>query len=90
MAGSDGIGDTPNVIDVDNVDHYPLMRPYGVLLGDVNGDGKVNLKDVMVAVQAFNSFPGTPRWNVAADLDNSGRVDMRDLVLIVLNFNKHE
>jgi parallel beta-helix repeat protein len=30
LPGSDGIGDTPYVIDSDNVDHYPLMNPYGV------------------------------------------------------------
>jgi len=28
--GSDGIGDTPYVIDEDNVDHYPLMNPYAI------------------------------------------------------------
>jgi len=28
--GSDGIGDTPYVIDECNVDHYPLMNPYTV------------------------------------------------------------
>jgi nitrous oxidase accessory protein len=28
-AGSDGIGDTPYVIDANNVDHYPLENPYG-------------------------------------------------------------
>jgi parallel beta-helix repeat protein len=28
MTGSDGIGDTPYVIDTDNIDHYPLMYPY--------------------------------------------------------------
>lgn len=88
--GSDGIGDAPYVIEIDNTDRYPLMRLYGTLLGDVNGDGKINMKDVMAAVQAFNSFPGTPRWNPNADLDNSGRVDMRDLLICVLNFNKHE
>jgi len=27
--GSDGIGDTPYVINVDNRDNYPLMKPYG-------------------------------------------------------------
>jgi len=27
--GSDGIGDTPYVIDANNTDHYPLMNPYG-------------------------------------------------------------
>jgi parallel beta-helix repeat protein len=26
--GSDGKGDTPYIIDVNNVDHYPLMSPY--------------------------------------------------------------
>jgi len=29
LPGSDSIGDTPYVIDADNVDHYPLMFPYG-------------------------------------------------------------
>jgi len=28
--GNTGIGDTPYVIDEDNVDHYPLMYPYDV------------------------------------------------------------
>jgi len=27
LSGSDGIGDTPYVIDAENVDHYPLMSP---------------------------------------------------------------
>jgi nitrous oxidase accessory protein NosD len=29
-ANRDGIGDTPYVIDADNVDHYPLMAPFDV------------------------------------------------------------
>lgn len=29
VLGSDGIGDTPYVIGVNNVDHYPLIKPYG-------------------------------------------------------------
>jgi parallel beta-helix repeat protein len=28
ITGSDGIGDTPYVIDASNIDHYPLMYPY--------------------------------------------------------------
>jgi len=28
--GSDGIGDTPYVIDENNIDHYPLMNPYTI------------------------------------------------------------
>jgi parallel beta-helix repeat protein len=88
ITGIDGIGDTPYVIDASNADRYPSMKPYVALVGDVNEDGKVDIKDVMLAVQAFNSFSGQPRWNPDADVDHSGRVDMRDIVLIVLNFNK--
>jgi parallel beta-helix repeat protein len=58
-------------------------------LGDVNGDGKVDMRDTNLAIAAFNSFPNTPRWNVFADLDGNGYVDMRDVVLVVLNFGKH-
>ena len=29
ILGSDGIGDTPYIIDVDSVDQFPLMYPYG-------------------------------------------------------------
>ncbi|MGF3573520.1 MAG: NosD domain-containing protein [Candidatus Bathyarchaeia archaeon] len=29
LHGSDSIGDVPYIIDADNVDHYPLMNPYG-------------------------------------------------------------
>jgi len=28
ITGSDGIGDTPYVIDANNIDHYPLMKPW--------------------------------------------------------------
>ena len=58
-------------------------------LGDVDGDGKVDMRDISLAIAAFNSFPNTPRWNVFADLDENGRVDMRDVVLVVLNFGKY-
>jgi parallel beta-helix repeat protein len=30
-AGSDGIGDTPYIIDADNQDRYPLMRPWTLM-----------------------------------------------------------
>jgi len=29
LPGSDSIGDTPYIVNADNVDHYPLMNPYG-------------------------------------------------------------
>jgi PQQ-like domain/Dockerin type I domain len=58
--------------------------------GDINSDGIVDMRDVMSAVQAFNSFPSTSRWSPYADVDGNSRVDTRDILVIVLHFNQHE
>ncbi len=58
------------------------------LQGDVNGDGKVDAQDILIAAKAFGSFTDSPRWNPDANLNNDGRVDGRDLVIIARNFGK--
>jgi len=71
--------------------NYTCSAPVHIgVPGDINNDGTVDMKDVMNAVKAFNSFPGTSRWSPYADIDGNGRVDMRDILTIVINFNKHE
>lgn len=69
---------------------YAVFTVHAFLPADVNQDGVVDTKDISVAVAAFNSSPGSPRWNSNADVDNSSRVDMRDILIIVLNFGQHE
>jgi len=54
--------------------------------GDINGDGKVDGKDVALAALAFGSMPGSPRWNQNADFNGDGRIDGRDIVIIVRNY----
>jgi hypothetical protein len=58
------------------------------LMGDIDGDGKVDMKDVGWVVDAFGSYPGHPRWNPDADLNQGGFVDMKDIGLTVINFGK--
>jgi uncharacterized repeat protein (TIGR02543 family) len=58
------------------------------LLGDVNGDGRVNLIDIAIAAKAFGSTPSSPRWNLAADINGDGIVDMKDLALIARNIGE--
>jgi hypothetical protein len=58
------------------------------LMGDVNGDGKVNYRDIALAILAFRSYPGRANWNPHADVRVDGLVDMRDITAIVLNFTK--
>jgi len=58
------------------------------IMGDVNGDGKVDMRDVSASVLAFRAYPGRPTWNPEIDLDRNKIIDMRDIVIIILNLNK--
>jgi YVTN family beta-propeller protein/parallel beta-helix repeat protein len=58
------------------------------ILGDINGDGKVDGRDITIIAGAFGSVPGDPRWNPDADINQDGKVDGRDLVLAAANFGK--
>jgi PKD repeat protein len=57
------------------------------LVGDVNGDGKVDMRDIAIVAKAFNSIPGAPNWNPIADLNGDGKVDMRDIAIVAKAFN---
>jgi hypothetical protein len=59
------------------------------LVGDVNGDYKINVEDVSMAAVAFGSKPGNPRWNSKADINNDGKVTIEDVALIAKNFGRH-
>ena len=85
-ANHDAIGDTPYVIDANNKDNYPLMPPQ--LPGDVNGDSKVNLQDLVLLALAYGSKPGDLNWNPYADIDGNGDVDQADLAILTENYGK--
>jgi hypothetical protein len=55
--------------------------------GDINGDGEINLPDIVLAAMAFGSSPEHPRWDPVADLNKDGVVDIRDLVAIAVLWN---
>lgn len=56
------------------------------LIGDVNGDGKVDVNDLIAWDAAFGAKPGDPNWNVQADINGDGVVDKQDGLLIVQNY----
>jgi parallel beta-helix repeat protein len=58
------------------------------MMGDVNGEGVVNMADIMTLLNAFGSYPGHPRWNPDCDLNHDGRIDLADIVLALMNFGK--
>jgi len=60
-----------------------------VVQGDINKDGKVDIRDITVAAIALGSYSGHPRWNPQADMNKDGRVDIKDIALIAMNYGKN-
>jgi hypothetical protein len=57
---------------------------------DVNGDGKVDMGDVVTVLRAFGSTPGSPNWNPNCDLEGNDKIDMGDVVIVLINFGKYD
>jgi len=59
------------------------------ILGDINGDFKVNLTDLVLLANAYGSQPGQAKWNPNADINGNGVVDLSDLVLLANHYGQH-
>jgi PKD repeat protein len=68
------------------------------LIGDINGDGVVDIFDAVLLAKAFNSHgpnhdyagePASPNWNPNADLNGDGVVDIFDAVIFAAHFGNH-
>jgi thermitase len=58
------------------------------ILGDINGDSKVDLKDVYAIQKAFGLYEGHPRWNPLLDLNGDGKIDLKDVYTVSRNYGK--
>ena len=53
-----------------------------IILGDLNGDRKVDCVDLTVIKAAFGKRTGQPGFDLRADVNNDGVVDIRDLTFV--------
>jgi len=53
---------------------------------DLSHNGTVDIIDVSMMAFAFDSTPGTQKWNPNADLNNNGIVDIVDLSIAAFDF----
>lgn len=58
------------------------------LVGDLNGDGTVNIKGLFIAAEAYGSYPGHHRRNPQTDINEDDEVDIVDLFLIAKHLEK--
>jgi len=52
------------------------------MLGDINGDGTIDIVDLTIVALALWSQPGDSKWNPDADLNGDGVVDIVDLTYV--------
>jgi hypothetical protein len=75
-------------------DNYLSLNVLVKLVGDINGDMKVDMKDIGTAARAFGTGPGDPGWNPDADITGpeylipDRKVDMRDIGLAARHFGE--
>lgn len=58
------------------------------ILGDVTGEGEVDILDIATIASAYGASPGHPKWNPNADLDNSNSIDILDIAKAARNYGK--
>jgi len=79
------------VID-DDLQEIPLTLKHGMYemypthIGDINYDGKVDIKDVAMVSRAFGSMPDYGAWNPICDINGDGKVDIKDVALVSRGF----
>ncbi|MBS7636077.1 PKD domain-containing protein [Candidatus Bathyarchaeota archaeon] len=56
------------------------------MFGDVNGDGRIDMKDVAAVSRAFGSVYGHPEWNSEADLNSDYKIDLKDVAIVSKRF----
>ncbi len=61
-------------------------RPVNLSL-DINGDGAINLSDIMIVSKAFGSLRGDGMYSEECDLNSDSAVNMSDIMLIAAKFN---
>jgi len=75
-------------------DNYLSLNVLVKLVGDINGDLKVDMKDIGTAARAFGTEPGHPDWDADADITGpeylipDRKVDMRDIGLAARHFGE--
>jgi len=58
------------------------------IVGDINGDREVDLRDTFRVDLAYGSFVGTPRYKPNLDINGDGRIDLKDVFITDLNYGK--
>ncbi len=57
-------------------------------LGDINGDRKIDMRDVSAISNLYGSSCGSSKYNNSADLNNDCKIDLLDVIIVSGQFGK--
>jgi Ca2+-binding EF-hand superfamily protein len=49
---------------------------------DLDGDGSIDVSDLIVVAKALGTHSNDPNWNSNADVNGDGTVDVLDLIIV--------
>jgi len=67
---------------------YNVVVGYTALIGDINGDGIVNILDAIMMGFSFLSTPSSSNWNPNADLNGDNVVNILDAIILSNHFGQ--
>lgn len=82
---ADLVANEPDITD-NNRAYEQIVKV--TIVGDINGDGIVDIYDAIKLSSAFTSVPNSPFWNGNADINSDNSVDIYDAILLSSNFDK--
>jgi PKD repeat protein len=65
-----------------------IMVKVSGVLGDINGDGVVDIYDAILLSSAYNSVPASPNWNPNADINSDNIVDIYDAIILATHYGE--
>jgi len=57
-------------------------------IGDVNGDGKVDMRDIALVGSALGSRTGLPRWKPELDLNGDNLINIVDVIIVATQYGQ--
>jgi parallel beta-helix repeat protein len=74
--------------ETDTTDNSLSSATQVSILGDINGDERVDMKDVSKVAAGFQTHPSDTKWTANGDIDENKTIDMKDISTIAKEFGK--